>query len=124
MVILHDVSYLNILLFLVAGFSRYKQRGKEAIAANNVFFYITYEGAVDIDKITDPVSLGLLVLFSFLFRTQCLINSFSSHHPLNSQVLRQATQDQIAYFGQTPSQLLSTPHLKKRPLAEALHLQV
>lgn len=23
--------------------------------ANNVFFYITYEGTVDIDKITDPV---------------------------------------------------------------------
>ena len=36
---------------------RYKQRGKEAILANNVFFYITYEGTVDIDKISDPVSL-------------------------------------------------------------------
>lgn len=36
---------------------RYKQRGKEAISANNEFFYITYEGTVDIDKITDPVSL-------------------------------------------------------------------
>jgi hypothetical protein len=33
----------------------YKQRGKEAVAANNVFFYMTYEGAVDIDKISDPV---------------------------------------------------------------------
>ncbi|MED6198398.1 BEACH domain-containing protein C2, partial [Stylosanthes scabra] len=32
----------------------YKQRGKEAVAANNVFFYITYEGTVDIDKISDP----------------------------------------------------------------------
>lgn len=37
-------------------FFRYKQRGKEAVMANNVFFYITYEGTVDIDKITDPVS--------------------------------------------------------------------
>lgn len=35
---------------------RYKQRGKEAILANNVFFYVTYEGTIDIDKITDPVS--------------------------------------------------------------------
>lgn len=35
----------------------YKQRGKEAISANNIFFYITYEGTVDIDKIVDPVSL-------------------------------------------------------------------
>ncbi|KAK9143642.1 hypothetical protein Syun_013042 [Stephania yunnanensis] len=70
----------------------YKQRGKEAIMANNVFFYITYEGTVDIDKILDPVQ-------------------------------RRATQDQIAYFGQTPSQLLTVPHLKRRPLADVLHLQ-
>lgn len=33
----------------------YKQRGKEAIEANNVFFYLTYEGAVDIDSIEDEV---------------------------------------------------------------------
>ncbi|RDX89246.1 BEACH domain-containing protein C2, partial [Mucuna pruriens] len=70
----------------------YKQQGKEAIAANNVFFYITYEGTVDIDKISDPVQ-------------------------------QRATQDQIAYFGQTPSQLLTVPHLKKMPLSEVLHLQ-
>lgn len=30
----------------------YKQRGKEAERAHNVFHYLTYEGAVDIDKIT------------------------------------------------------------------------
>ncbi|OEL16682.1 BEACH domain-containing protein C2 [Dichanthelium oligosanthes] len=60
--------------------------------ANNVFFYITYEGTVDIDKITDPVE-------------------------------RRATQDQIAYFGQTPSQLLIVPHMKRKPLAEVLQLQ-
>ncbi|KAJ0053220.1 hypothetical protein Pint_00290 [Pistacia integerrima] len=71
----------------------YKQRGKEAISSNNVFFYITYEGTVDIDKITDPVQ-------------------------------QRSTQDQIAYFGQTPSQLLTVPHLKKMPLADVLHLQV
>lgn len=45
-------------------FFRYKQRGKEAILANNVFFYITYEGTVDIDKISDPVSL---LSFTILF---------------------------------------------------------
>lgn len=35
--------------------------------ANNVFFYITYEGTVDIDKITDPVGnfIILLELLSF-----------------------------------------------------------
>ncbi|KAH6559664.1 hypothetical protein KP509_1Z002100 [Ceratopteris richardii] len=70
----------------------YKQRGPEAVSAKNVFFYMTYEGAVDIDKIIDPV-------------------------------IRKGTQDQIAYFGQTPSQLLRHPHIKRMPLEEVLHMQ-
>jgi hypothetical protein len=32
----------------------YKQRGEEAVAAHNVFYYLTYEGAVDLDSIEDP----------------------------------------------------------------------
>ncbi|KAJ7522141.1 hypothetical protein O6H91_19G085400 [Diphasiastrum complanatum] len=32
----------------------YKQQGKAAVEATNVFFYLTYEGAVDIDSIPDP----------------------------------------------------------------------
>lgn len=32
----------------------YKQQGEEAWKANNVFYYLTYEGAVDLDSITDP----------------------------------------------------------------------
>ncbi|XP_011034742.1 PREDICTED: uncharacterized protein LOC105132766 [Populus euphratica] len=85
----HASAHLHEWIDLVFG---YKQRGKEAIAANNVFFYITYEGAVDIDKIIDPVQ-------------------------------QRATQDQIAYFGQTPSQLLTVPHMKRMPLSDVLHLQ-
>ncbi|CAD6262751.1 unnamed protein product [Miscanthus lutarioriparius] len=85
----HVSAHLHEWIDLIFG---YKQRGKEAIMANNVFFYITYEGTVDIDKITDPVE-------------------------------RRATQDQIAYFGQTPSQLLTVPHMKRKPLAEVLQLQ-
>ncbi|KAJ6722799.1 BEIGE/BEACH-RELATED [Salix koriyanagi] len=85
----HVSAHLHEWIDLVFG---YKQRGKEAIAANNVFFYITYEGAVDIDKIVDPVQ-------------------------------QHATQDQIAYFGQTPSQLLTVPHLKRMPISDVLHLQ-
>lgn len=85
----HVSAHLHEWIDLIFG---YKQRGKEAILANNVFFYITYEGTVDVDKITDPVQ-------------------------------QRATQDQIAYFGQTPSQLLTTPHLKKMQLADVLHLQ-
>nr|XP_031838844.1 neurobeachin isoform X13 [Nomia melanderi] len=33
----------------------YKQKGPEAVRATNVFYYLTYEGSVDLDTITDPV---------------------------------------------------------------------
>ncbi|KAL2233976.1 UNVERIFIED_CONTAM: BEACH domain-containing protein C2 [Sesamum indicum] len=85
----HVSEHLHEWIDLIFG---YKQRGKEAIQANNVFFYITYEGTVDIDKILDPVQ-------------------------------QRATQDQIAYFGQTPSQLLTVPHMKRMSLADVLHMQ-
>ncbi|KAH6830812.1 WD-40 repeat family protein / beige-like protein [Perilla frutescens var. hirtella] len=85
----HVSEHLHEWIDLIFG---YKQRGKEAIQANNVFFYITYEGTVDIDKISDPVQ-------------------------------QRATQDQIAYFGQTPSQLLIVPHMKRMPLVDVLHMQ-
>ncbi|XP_047315623.1 BEACH domain-containing protein C2 [Impatiens glandulifera] len=85
----HVSSHLHEWIDLIFG---NKQRGKEAIQANNVFFYITYEGTIDVDKISD-------------------------------QVQQRATQDQIAYFGQTPSQLLTVPHIRRMPLAEVLHLQ-
>ncbi|KAG4132604.1 hypothetical protein ERO13_D08G042866v2 [Gossypium hirsutum] len=85
----HVSAHLNEWIDLIFG---YKQRGREAILSNNMFLYITYEGTVDINKISDPVQ-------------QC------------------ATQNKIAYFGQTPSQLLTVPHMKKMPLSEVLHLQ-
>jgi hypothetical protein len=33
----------------------YKQRGAEAVKANNVFHFLSYEGSVDLDKITDEI---------------------------------------------------------------------
>ncbi|XP_068123169.1 neurobeachin isoform X7 [Hyperolius riggenbachi] len=33
----------------------YKQRGPEAVRALNVFHYLTYEGSVNLDSVTDPV---------------------------------------------------------------------
>ncbi|ESN92414.1 hypothetical protein HELRODRAFT_181462 [Helobdella robusta] len=57
----------------------YKQRGPEAIRSTNVFYYLTYEGSVNLDSISDPV-------------------------------LREAIENQIQSFGQTPSQLLTEPH--------------
>lgn len=40
----------------------YKQRGPEAVRALNVFHYLTYEGSVNLDSITDPVlrEVGIL----------------------------------------------------------------
>ncbi|KAI3504354.1 hypothetical protein L1887_32955 [Cichorium endivia] len=48
----HVSAHLHEWIDLIFG---YKQQGKEAVAASNVFFYITYEGAIDVDKIQDPV---------------------------------------------------------------------
>ncbi|KZC14375.1 Neurobeachin, partial [Dufourea novaeangliae] len=66
----------------------YKQKGPEAVRATNVFYYLTYEGSVDLDTITDPV-------------------------------MRDAIENQIRSFGQTPSQLLMEPH---PPRSSAMHL--
>lgn len=66
----------------------YKQRGPEAVRATNVFYYLTYEGSVDLEAMTDPV-------------------------------MREAIENQIRNFGQTPSQLLMEPH---PPRSSAMHL--
>lgn len=66
----------------------YKQKGPEAVRATNVFYYLTYEGSVDMDSINDPV-------------------------------MREAIENQIRNFGQTPSQLLMEPH---PPRSSAMHL--
>ncbi|KAJ8602628.1 hypothetical protein CTAYLR_004083 [Chrysophaeum taylorii] len=60
------------------------QRGDRAVRASNVFYHLTYEGAVDAEAIQDPEQ-------------------------------RAATVEQIKHFGQTPPQLLSTPHPPRLP---------
>ncbi|KAK4887581.1 hypothetical protein RN001_003852 [Aquatica leii] len=66
----------------------YKQKGPEAIRATNVFYYLTYEGSVDMDSIHD-------------------------------NVMKEAIENQVRNFGQTPSQLLMEPH---PPRSSAMHL--
>jgi neurobeachin len=33
----------------------YRQRGPEAVRATNVFYYLTYEGSINLEAVTDPV---------------------------------------------------------------------
>ncbi|KAJ1925335.1 hypothetical protein IWQ60_004632 [Tieghemiomyces parasiticus] len=63
----------------------YQQTGPAAVAAHNVFYYLTYEDAVDLDTITNPVE-------------------------------RSSVESQIHYFGQTPSQLFTIPHVRRHRL--------
>lgn len=43
------------MIFWWINFISYKQRGEAAESALNVYYYLTYEGAVDLDDVTDPV---------------------------------------------------------------------
>ncbi|KAK7507554.1 hypothetical protein BaRGS_00001489, partial [Batillaria attramentaria] len=47
----HVSNTLNDWIDLIFG---YKQKGPAAVEALNVFYYVTYEGAVDLDAIQDP----------------------------------------------------------------------
>lgn len=50
------ISATVLLTYHGLPWNSYKQKGPDAVAANNLFYYMTYEGAVDIDKISDPVT--------------------------------------------------------------------
>ena len=74
-------NHIHLWIDLIFG---YKQRGVEAEKATNLFFYLTYEGAVDLDAL--------------------------NHDPFR----KAATEEQINHFGQTPSQLFIKAHPKRK----------
>ena len=41
----------------------YRQQGQAAVEAHNVFHHLFYEGAVDIDKIEDPLDRNATIGF-------------------------------------------------------------
>uniref|UniRef100_A0A8C3IXV5 LPS responsive beige-like anchor protein n=1 Tax=Chrysemys picta bellii TaxID=8478 RepID=A0A8C3IXV5_CHRPI len=91
----------------------YKQQGPEAVRSLNVFYYLTYEGAVNLSSITDPV-----LRESELFMVP-------SPHTFGLSFLRTypAVEAQIRSFGQTPSQLLIEPHPPRSSAMQYLLLQ-
>jgi factor associated with neutral sphingomyelinase activation len=52
-------SHIHEWIDLIFG---YKQKGEEALHADNVFHPLTYEGATDLDSITDPVKKEALMV--------------------------------------------------------------
>ena len=69
-----------------------KQRGDAAIKATNVFHHLSYQGSIDLEKISDPVE-------------------------------RLASINIIHNFGQTPKQLFTKPHPKRKLESQALHFE-
>ncbi|CAK4686895.1 unnamed protein product [Aphanomyces euteiches] len=63
----------------------YKQQGAEALAANNLFYYLSYEGAVNLETITDPVErCSFEAQIQEFGQTPKLL--FKSPHPSRSQL--------------------------------------
>jgi len=53
----HVSTHLHKWIDLIFG---YRQRGREALEADNLFHPLTYEGAVDLDAVSDPVERNAL----------------------------------------------------------------
>ncbi|XP_060570848.1 protein FAN-like [Ruditapes philippinarum] len=82
----HVSRHLHEWIDLIFG---YKQRGEEAEKADNVFYYLTYEGSVDLDSIKDPNERACMEIqiMEFgqvpkqLFTTPHPVRSISKEHP-------------------------------------------
>ncbi|KAL5271329.1 hypothetical protein ACHWQZ_G001835 [Mnemiopsis leidyi] len=83
-------SHLHQWIDLIFGVS---QRGDQAEAAINSFYYTTYEGLCDPSQVEDPV-------------------------------IKEALEEQIRSFGQTPPQLLTTPHPARNSIQHVLNANI
>lgn len=83
----------------------YKQQGEEAVRAMNVFHHLSYEGAVDIDSINDPVHrhavMGIINNFG-----QTPRQIFKRPHPARSKSLGSCV---VMWLTQLSATLPATP---------------
>ncbi|KAG7379317.1 hypothetical protein PHYPSEUDO_008745 [Phytophthora pseudosyringae] len=73
----HVSRHLHSWIDLIFG---YKQRGRASLQANNVFYYLTYYGVVDLDKVEDPFLRESMELQIAHFG-QCPMQLFATPHP-------------------------------------------
>lgn len=53
----------------------YKQQGPEAVRSLNVFYYLTYEGAVNLSSITDSILREVSLYFRYMKQKSLLTTS-------------------------------------------------
>ena len=73
----HVSAHLHEWIDLVFG---HKQKGPAAVAAHNVFFYLTYYGSVDVASIDDP-ELRRATELQIAHFGQCPLQVFTRPHP-------------------------------------------
>ena len=78
----HVSAHLHEWIDLIFGA---KQRGPAAVAALNVFHHLTYEGAVDVDAIADPVD-KMSTISAILNFGQTPTQLFQKPHPKREPV--------------------------------------
>ena len=96
----------------------YKQRGEEAKIANNVFYHLTYEGAIDLDRINNENERNALEIQIQEFGQTPKQLFFSAHPCRNDPPVEQtnilksssSTTSDVIFHDIKPSPITSTMH--------------
>ena len=101
---------LNNWIDLIFG---HKQKGPAAVKAQNVFYYLTYPGAVDLDKISDPAMQEATVLQIAHFG-QCPVQILTEPHVPRGSLPLYRTPPTLTAAMQQSFSFSSTFHGKRR----------